>query len=362
MSTTTPDATAGTVAAFCPPAMLVVGLGILAFPTVFWLTAYLLPQLYMAWLRPVPNLKKRYDAEWALVTGAGTGIGRSLAFKLASQGLNVVVVSLDDDFLKSTMKELEAAYPKQQFRSVGTNFAPNVKYMDKIRAATKDIDVPIVFCNAGFMVTGFLDQAPIEKLLVNMECNATSGLNVAHHFVQPLVKQKRKGCIVFTSSIAAAIPTPFAGLYASTKAFISQFAACMHIECKPLGIDVCSIHPSPVASNFYSGLDHKVDMIEAAAKSAVTPDSVTDDILKSIGVCAWRDLGGTCCFGGIMLLRPAQICVRTIHLFIERLSLSKSINGNICLLIMILHFSIFIRFRRRNKNTTTTTIRKHTNQ
>jgi len=33
-------------------------------------------------------------------------------------------------------------------------------------------------------------------------------------------------------------------------------------------------------------------MIEAAAKSAVAPDSVTDDIFRSVGVCAWRDLGG----------------------------------------------------------------------
>ena len=265
---------------------------LLAFPTVFWYVMYLIPQIYMAF-RPVPDLKKKYNAEWALVTGAGSGIGKSLAFKLASQGLNVVVVSLDDDFLKATMQELKEAYPKQQFRSVGVNFAPGVKYMDKIIAATKDIEIPIVFCNAGFMVTGFVDQAPIEKLLVNIECNATSAVNVAHHFVKPLVSKKRKGCIVFTSSVAGFIPTPFAAMYASTKAFVSQFAACLHIEVKSLGIDVVAIHPSPVKSNFYSKLDHKVDMIEAAAKNAVKPDAVVNDMLRSVGACALRDMGGT---------------------------------------------------------------------
>ena len=242
--------------------------------------------------RPVPNLKKRYEgSEWALVTGAGSGIGRALAFKLASLGLNVVVVSLEDEFLKNTMEELKKQYDQLKFRSVGVTFSPGVDYMSKIKEATKDIEVRLIFNNAGFMVTGFLDQAPIGKLLANMECNATACLNISHHFVSMMVAKKQTGCVVFTSSVAGFIPTPFAAMYASTKAFVSQLAACLHIEVKPLGIDVCAIHPSPVASNFYSKLDHKVEMIEAAAKNAIQPDAITDDMLRSIGVCAYRDLG-----------------------------------------------------------------------
>ena len=88
----------------------------LALPTFIWLVAYSIPQLYMAF-RPVPDLKKRYNAKWALVTGAGSGIGKAIAFKLASQGLNVLIVTLDDDFLKQTMKELKELYPSLEFRS-----------------------------------------------------------------------------------------------------------------------------------------------------------------------------------------------------------------------------------------------------
>jgi short-subunit dehydrogenase len=269
-------------------------LWILAIPTFIWLISYLIPQLYMAY-RPVPDLKKKYNAEWALVTGAGSGIGKALAFKLASQQLNVVLISLDDPMLQQTMIEIKAKYPKQQFRSIGVNFAPGVKYMDTINAAVKDIQdkIVIIFCNAGYMVTGFIDQTPIDKLLSNIECNSLSAVNIAHVFVQQMIQRKQKGCIVFTSSVAGFIPTPFAAMYASTKAFVSQFAACLHIEVKPRGIDVCAIHPSPVASNFYTKLEHKVDMIEAAAKNAIAPDLITDDMFRSIGCCAYRDLGGT---------------------------------------------------------------------
>lgn len=147
----------------------VVALTALAFPTAFWLVMYLIPQLIMA-LRPVPDLKKRYGADWALVTGGGSGIGKAIAFKLARQGLNVVIVSLDDDILKATMKQLKETFPELEFRSVGASFSPGVDYLKQIKEATKDIDVPIIFNNAGFMVTGFFEQAPLGKLLANMEC------------------------------------------------------------------------------------------------------------------------------------------------------------------------------------------------
>jgi short-subunit dehydrogenase len=268
-------------------------LAVLSLPTIVWLVLYLLPQIYML-LRPVPDLKKRYPgAEWALVTGAGSGIGKALSFYLAQkQGLNVILVSLDDDFLKNTLKELKEHCPEREFRAVGTTFSPGIKYMDKIQQATKDIDVRIIFNNAGFIVTGFLDQSPLPKLLANVECNATAAVAISQHFVQKMVARHQKGCIVFTSSVAGFIPTPFAAMYASTKAFVSQLAACLHIEVYNLGIDVCAVHPSPVASNFYDKVDHKIELMEAAQKSAVPPDELPKDIMKSIGACALRDLGG----------------------------------------------------------------------
>ena len=137
-----------------------------------------------------------------------------------------------------------------------------------------------------------MDQSPIGKLLVNMECNATASVNVSHHFASKLVEKKATGCIVFTSSAAGYIPTPFSAMYGATKAFVSQLASCLHVELYNEGIDVCVIHPSPVRSNFYSNLDHKVEMLEAAAKQAVNPDTLPDDMFRSIGACALRDLGG----------------------------------------------------------------------
>ena len=60
------------------------------------------------------------------------------------------------------------------------------------------------------------------------------------------VQKKLRGCIVFTSSAAAAIASPFTALYAATKSFVSSFGASLAVEVRHHGIDVLVFHPSPV--------------------------------------------------------------------------------------------------------------------
>lgn len=182
---------------------------VLAIPTVLWAAIYGLTNLYMSMMGP-QNLKKKYNAKWALVTGAGTGIGKSLAETMALQGLNVVLVSLPDKFLAETTKTLQEQFPNQEFRAVSAVFDHKTDYMPNIIEATKDIDVAIVFNNAGYIVTGFFDQSKLDSQLANLECNSTACVKVTHHFLQKMLEKKLKGCIVFTSSVSGYIPNPFA--------------------------------------------------------------------------------------------------------------------------------------------------------
>ncbi|RYG64517.1 SDR family NAD(P)-dependent oxidoreductase [archaeon] len=255
----------------------------------FCVFSHVVSNLYMSLMGPV-DLKKKYKATWALVTGAGSGIGKSLAETLAKQGLNVVLVSLPDKFLDDTYDELKKAYPNVEFRKVPAKFDHKTDYMPGIIEATKDIDVPIIFNNAGYIVTGFFDTTTLDAQLANMECNATSCVKVTHHFVQQMLRKNLKGCVVFTSSVSGYLPNPFAVMYGATKAFVSQFAASLAIELRASGIDVVAVHPSPVASNFFANA-HKLDSLEIAKKSAVAPSSVPELILTSVGRAHLADLG-----------------------------------------------------------------------
>ena len=118
--------------------------------------SYWIPKLVVS-LMPTQDLKRKYDAQWALVTGSSSGIGKSLASRLASQGLNIVMVALNDRLLDDAVSELKTTFKSGQFIKVGVDLGvPG--YLDIIAEATKDLDVQIVFNNAGFMLTGFCDK------------------------------------------------------------------------------------------------------------------------------------------------------------------------------------------------------------
>ena len=80
--------------------------------------SYWIPKLVVS-LMPTQDLKRKYDAQWALVTGSSSGIGKSLASRLASQGLNVVMVALNDRLLDDAVSELKTTFTSGQIIKVG---------------------------------------------------------------------------------------------------------------------------------------------------------------------------------------------------------------------------------------------------
>ena len=272
--------------------------GLAAIPCI-WMGLYLLSNLSMLLLGPV-NLKKKYDAKWALVTGAATGIGRSLAESMALQGLNVVLVSLPDKHLEKAEKELKATFPELEFRAVPAVFDHKTDYMPAIIEATEDIDVQVIWNNAGYIVTGFFDHTTVDAQLANLECNATACVKVTHHFLQKLLRKGQKGTFIFTSSLSGYIPNPFGVIYGATKSFVSQFAGSLAVEVRNRGIDVVCVHPSPVASNFFDKA-HKLESLDLFKLAAVAPSAIPGKMLTTVGRCHLADMGAIACFGRVIV-------------------------------------------------------------
>lgn len=258
--------------------------------------------------RSEQNLKEKYEeCEWALVTGGSSGIGRAIVEKLATQGFNVVVVAYPDALLNSAVKEYEENYPGCQFIKVGVDLSdPNLAYMKEVKQKTGKISVSCVFNNAGYIKTGFFTDTSIESQLANHHCNATSVAVITHHFVT-LMQQRRAvalkekkvgedvamkpiGCVTFTSSPAFLLPCPLSLMYGATKSYLTSFASSLAAEVVTDGIEVCVIHPSPVASNFYKKT-HDIDALKLFKSTATGPGPIVSALFQSIGRTVVRDQG-----------------------------------------------------------------------
>ncbi len=250
---------------------------------------YLIPTLIPLITQP-QNLKKKYNAEWALVTGGSSGIGRAYVQRLASQGINIVMVALDDDLLKTTAKEIGDEY-NVQVRAVGVDLSDaNGAYMQDVKEATKDISVQLLFNNAGYVKPGVFALSTLESLLANNNTNSTCHLIISHHFLQDMIKKNLRGLVVYTSSSAGFLPNPCASLYSATKAYLSTFAASIAPELAPFGIDVCVVHPSPIASNFYKNAAG-FSVLENVKNMAAPPSVLADAVFRAAGRVVVLDQG-----------------------------------------------------------------------
>ncbi|KAI8062350.1 uncharacterized protein B0P05DRAFT_556637 [Gilbertella persicaria] len=258
---------------------------------VLTIVPYLLLVAYGAYGCPEQNLKDKYNAKWALVTGGSSGIGAAIVRKFASQGLNVVVVALDDTVLAAFKETIVKEFPQVEFRFIGCDLSNATgDYLETIKQTTGDIDVQILCNNAGFITTGGYADIPLPREMANFHTNVTSGLTLTHYFADQMLNKGQRGLITFTSSSAAFIPNPMSALYASTKIFLTTFAASIAAELAEAKIDVLAIHPSPINSNFYNNAG-KMSALLSAQKFSSHPSIIADTICRNAGKVVVSDQG-----------------------------------------------------------------------
>ena len=218
------------------PMLAAVVCGIFATISALSLLSYVFYGMLTSWCRRPQNLKTKYGASWAVVTGASSGIGLAIAQRLANQGLNIVLVAVPNKLLDEVTASFRKEYPALQFRSVGVDLS-SASFMEPITAATADITPQIISSNAGYILTGFFTARKLSEQVANFNCNAACGVPIAHHFISKLQAAKLRGCVVFTSSPAGFMACPFSAMYGtsySAAVLVNLTLYSIRIECQPL--------------------------------------------------------------------------------------------------------------------------------
>ena len=186
----------------------------------------------------------------AVVTGASTGIGRELA-RLAAQDGHDLVIAADQGPLD------EAA---QAFRALGANVEAveadlSTSFgVDKLVLAIDGRPVDLLIANAGHgLGHGFLDK-PFSAARHVIDTNITGTLDLLHRLVGGM-RQRGRGRILITGSIAGLMPGSFQAVYNGTKAFIDSFSFALRNELKDSGVTITCLMPGATETHFFERAD-----------------------------------------------------------------------------------------------------------
>jgi len=227
--------------------------------------------LRVCWTRFM-TFEQRYGP-WALVTGASSGIGAEFAHQLAERGLNLILVARRKPRLDDLAQRLEEKNGIQ-VRTVRVDLS-QPDFMPVIHSATRSIEVGLLVNNAGIGLAGdFLDH-PLEREIELMAVNCRAPMILTHALGRKMRERKRGG-IIFVSSVSGYLATPSEASYAASKAYELFLAESLWYEAGKYGVDVLALCPGNTTTEF-----HELAGIKNLASMPTRP--VVAAALKKLG-------------------------------------------------------------------------------
>jgi len=212
------------------------------------------------------------SGSWALVTGASDGIGKALTEKLAEAGCNLVLVARRQELLQELANHFKE-HTGVQTRVISADLS-SLDETARVIREVEDLEIDILVNAAGFGTSGDFENIELAKELSMLEVNCRATLQLTHAFAQKMIS-RRRGNIVFLSSLVAFQGVPRAAHYAATKAYIQTFGEGLQRELTPKGVKILIVAPGPVKSGFAARAHMNMDR-------ASTPEEVAKGIFKSL--------------------------------------------------------------------------------
>jgi len=234
---------------------------------------------------------------WAVVIGAGQGLGAEFCRRLAARGLHLVMVALEDAELRELAETLEGRYGIQARVVVGDITTEDV--LARLAAITEGLEVGLVVYNAALSIRAPWLEVPLQRQLAAVDLNVRGPLILLDRYVPAMVARGRGG-VILLSSMSALQGSPLLATYAATKAFTLNLAETLWEEWRPYGVDVTALVPGPTDTPGYRASaprDTRMTPPPMPVEQAVTA------ALGALGKRPWVIPGRTNKIAGLVLSR-----------------------------------------------------------
>ena len=236
--------------------------------------------------------RKPFTGKLAVITGAGSGIGRCAALEFAEQGAAIVAVDIRAEDAERTATLIRLSGGKAWARTVDVGNAEQMEALvDWVGKALGGAD--IVVNNAGIgMAGGIVDTSERDWQRI-LHVNVWGVIHGARLFAKQMVARGQGGHILNTASAAAFAPSRDLAAYATTKAAVLMLSECMRGELAAQGIGVSAICPGfaetgIMASTVYAGTT-EVQQAQLRARATklyqlrgLKPETVAKAMLRAV--------------------------------------------------------------------------------
>lgn len=209
----------------------------------------------------------------SIVTGAGKGIGRSIALALAKEGSQVAVVSRTEKDVNQVVKEISDLGGRSKVIIADVSIEEQAK--DMVRTVIREFGkIDILVNNAGVSLSSPIMETKVEDWDRVIGINLRGIFLCSKDVMSIMVKQKIKGTIINISSMAGKKGYINQAAYCASKSGIIGFSKVLAIESRPFGIRVNVICPGGVNTEFIRKMRPDIPFSDL-----MQPEDVADTVI-----------------------------------------------------------------------------------